>query len=243
LVHVVEVSGEKDIGGDILLLPAREITHRPLIESCAFSGLPLLLCTAGASLKEITRAVSWHRLAFSLRPVAAPHGRVQVESGDRIIPVHGGENLRAMARIAAQTFTPVGYEGDNGALALAAGAVLLIRDAGPGFSEWAAEIREAERLLGESSVSGDAGAHVERRSIVAARAIKRGCILSRDDVRFEAPAPAAGGFAPYQLEDALRRELKRDLDPGEPLLESHLEGAPPQPAVWFSPRPPKAPPG
>lgn len=239
MIHAVEVGDEAEIPvqADVLLLPAREITHQPLIEACAVSGLPLALCTRGATLKEITRAVGWHQLAFRRRDCHPPRG-LQLENGGRLIIVHGGGNLRAMARITSQTFGPVGYEDDGtaGGLAVAASAVLLIRDGGLGFADWAQEVRAAERLLGNGSLPRAPESTAERRAIVAARDIAAGETLHEADFAFRARTT---GMPPYQAEQLAGRQAAREIAAGESIKEEDIEGKPPEPPEWFSPRPPK----
>src|SRR5690606_3450888 len=88
LLFGVQVSAPEDVraDADLLVLPAREIAHRPLIEACAASGLPLAMCSQGATLKEITRAVGWFHLAFRVLEHAAPRG-IQLKGGGRLIVV------------------------------------------------------------------------------------------------------------------------------------------------------------
>lgn len=249
LIHAVEIGDELDIPAkaDLLVLPAREITHQPLIEACGVGGLPLALCTRGATLNEITRAVGWHQLAFRrvgaqraapLRASAQHAAPLRLEDGSRLIVVHGGGNLRALTRIAGRTFGLVGYEDDDsaGSLAVAAGAVMLIRDADAGFATWAKEVRAAERLLGNGKLPPSPEGTGARRAIVAAREIASGSVIEMADLTFRA---GTKGIAPYQAESLTGRKAARNIAAGEPIKEEDIEGKSPEPPEWFSPRPPK----
>lgn len=226
---------------DMLLLREGEITNRPLIERCALSGIPTLLCTQGSSLKEISRAVGWHQLAFRNGAEQSPaRQRVSIGGGGRLVLLHGGENLRAMARIHEQTLMPVGYEGhESEALAVAAGACVLLRRVDEQFAGAVKAVREAEALLGEPRTATAPDANRKRRAVVAARALSKGQKLSPDDVSLRAPVPENGAIEPWQLEDMLGRTLTCDVEEGAAIVESMLDGKSPEPPPWFSPRPPR----
>jgi sialic acid synthase SpsE len=253
LLSVLAVGSRDELAADadMLLLPGQEITHRSLIEACAHTGRPLLLGTWGSSLKEVTRAVGWHQLAFrSGVHEAAGRGRVQIEHGGKLILLHGpGGPLRAMARMREQSLTPVGYaigaEGTRLApLAVAAGADVILHN-GTGFAAMAESVRQAEALLGAPQKAPDAdeseAAGRLRRALVAAHDLPAGHKLQARDLLAIAPAPVKGGFAPYELESVLGRELQRGLKAGSPVLAQDLSGAAPEPPSWFSPRPPRKP--
>ncbi|MCC7509749.1 MAG: flagella basal body P-ring formation protein FlgA [Planctomycetes bacterium] len=234
MLRAVEVNSATDAtaDADLLILPSHEITHRQLVEAAARSGLPTALCTHGATLKEITRAAGWHQLAFRGGEYAPARGRIVLQGGGRLVLVHGGGNIRAQARIAAQTFLPVGYEGPRPDLAVAAGAMLVI--AQPGQT---AAIREAEQALGSGRLSAQANA-IGRRCIVAARPLRAGAVVTPGDI---ALAQVTGGeFAPYQQDSVVGRRLLADLAAGQPLQSAQLDGTEAEAPQWFAPRPPRA---
>ncbi len=240
LVFGAEVSEPSDVraDSDLLVLPAREIAHRPLIEACAASGLPLAMCTHGATLKDITRAVGWFRLAFRVLEHAAPRG-IQLEGGGRLVVVHGEGNLRAMARVSSQTFAPAGYEGEHGALAVASGAVLAIAPASAVFQDWAKEIRSAERVLGDGAMPANSGV-AARRLIIARSDIAAGTMIGPDHLAYSEPTSSPAGFATHEAENVVGRAASRDIQRGSVLSDDVLEGAVPQTPDWFTPGPPKA---
>lgn len=225
-----QVASTRDIGGDLLLLPHTEITHRQLIEACALSGIVTAVCTRGATLKEITRAAGWYQLAFRVGCVAAPAGGIGLVEGGRLILVHGGDNLRALERIAGQTHAPVGYEGPHAVLAVAAGAVLLVVDG----QEDAAHVRAGEAAMGNGQLPRAADVR-GRRVIVAARELHAGDTLAPGDVQFEA---GHEGMAPWQVEQVVGRRLLQPIARGQPLTPEALDGLEPEPPPWFTPGPP-----
>ncbi|MBK8206248.1 MAG: hypothetical protein IPK87_05540 [Planctomycetes bacterium] len=233
MIRAVEFqsAAEAAADADLLVLPPHEITHRQLVEVSARSGLPTALCTHGATLKEITRAAGWHQLAFRGGECAPARGRITLQGGGRLVLVHGGGNIRALGKIAAQTFLPVGYEGARPELAVAAGAVLVIAPPGQ-----VAAIREAEQALGNGRLPAEASV-TGRRCIVAARALSAGAVIAPGDL---ALAQVMGGeFAPYQQESVIGRRLLTDLAAGQPLQREHLDGAEAEAPPWFAPRPPQ----
>jgi sialic acid synthase SpsE len=241
LLHAVEVADPADVAADadLLVLPPQEITHRPLIEAAAASGLPLAMCTQGATLKEITRAVGWHQLAFRSTQPGPSRGTIRLHGGGSLVVVHGGGNLRAMAKISAQTFTPVGYDDADAVapLAVAAGAILVLRAADAGFPAWAKSVRAAEAALGDGAFP-PASDH-PRRPLVAASDLAAGTRLSNEHVAFGKPTHLATGFAAHEVESVVGRQLRVAVRAGEPFTEGTLTGAAPQPPEWFSPRPPR----
>ncbi len=240
----VESPDATPTGADLLLLRGGEITNRPLIEACAVSGVPLLLGTAGSTLREVTRAVGWFQLAFRKALPAAPsRRRVGLDGGGSLVLLHGPDGpLRVMARMAEQTLTPVGYELEGeparGALAVAAGAcVLLARGDGAAL---VAAVREAEKLLGEPRKQ-PTPQEVEtatrtRRSIVAARDLQASAQLAVEDLAF---LPPGGGLGPHETDKVIGRVLTRDIGQGQRIQADDLDGELPEPPSWFGPRPPR----
>lgn len=229
-----------------------EITNRALIETATRSGLTILLDTTGATLKEVVRAVGWHQLAFRAGTPSRGGSRL---CGASLILMHGvvGDapwNLRALAAMHTHTFQPCGLIDTTrdglGALAVAAGVVALIRRPA-GLAGYAAGVRAAEGILGNASKTPDgselAAVHSARRRVVAARDLKAGKVLEPPDLRFDQPGPAAGELSPFQAESVIGRVLACHVTAGESIRVDALAGEAPTEAPWFSPRPPREPPG
>lgn len=251
LPHVLEIAAELAGAPTAAALYAGpgEITHRALIETAALCGLPLLLDTTGATLKEVTRAVGWHQLAF--RSGEVPRITGPLAALGPLCLLHGvvGDapwNLRALTRIHGQTFAPVGLvdTSPNGLAspAIALGARVLLRRP-PGLSEYIAQARRARRDLGHERKLPDAAeiatTHALRRRLVAARAIAAGTVLDAQDVAASRPGPAEGEFAPWQSGSVVGRRAARAIASGQPIRSYDLEGASPEAPAWFAPRPPR----
>lgn len=246
LLAVADVESQDAIpvGADLLLLRGGEITNRPMIEACAVSGMPLLLGTAGSALREVTRAVGWFQLAFRTALPAAPtRRRVGLDGGGSLLLLHGPDGpLRAMARMAEQTLTPVGYELEGepakGALAVAAGACVLL--ARGDTAALVTAVRGAEKLLGEPrkqpTPQEAEAATRSRRSIVAVRDLHAGAQLAAEDFAF---LPPGGGLGPHETDKVIGRVLTRDIGQGQRIQADDLDGELPEPPSWFGPRPPR----
>jgi sialic acid synthase SpsE len=259
----VDASQEPLAGAaDFLLLGDGEITNRPFIEMCARLGLPTFMGTGGATLSEVTRAVGWFQLAFRHGVVAAPaRRRLQIEGGGKLVLLHGSlldapadsdHNLRAMQRMHGQSLQPVGFEDRSGGaevapLAVACGAIAVVRRFGDGFAKMAKAVRRTEAMLGEARKQPSPGeaevARKIRRCIVAVRDLPAGHILTRQDVDFATPAPTENELAPKDVDGILGRELQQEIKKGNAISREAVGGDIEGPPKWFSPRPPKQKPG
>ena len=155
-------------------------------------------------------------------------------------------NLAAMDRLRQLFPGPVGYSDHTGdGLAVLAAAargariiekhITLRRDvpnaqdwkvsAGPAdFPELVAQIRRVEILLGhgrkEPAPCELAASRWAVKSLVAARDLAAGCILSAEDLVAKRPG---GGLPPSLLETVLGRRLRRPLDADDPVAPEDLE--------------------
>ncbi len=212
------------LGVKRLKLSSGELTNRPLLEKAACSGLPLLLSTGMATLAEVQQAVSWVQAVWAecgtpqpTPPMAAPlvllHCTSAYPAPDTAL------NLRAIATLRESTGLPVGYSdhslGNTAALAAAAmGAVAIEKHItldhnlpGPDhrassepaeFAQLAQDLRRLEAMLGDGVKAPRPDEldvrRVARRSVVLARDLPAGAVLSRADLllrRPEAGIPAA----------------------------------------------------
>lgn len=182
-----------------------EVNHLPLIRKCAETGKPILLSTGMASLGDIERALD----------TIAETGNDQVlvmHCAINYPPQFEDLNLRAIETLRTAFRVPVGWSdhtmghtADIVAVALGATAIekhfTLSRDREGPDHPFAVEpdelaamisaIREAEASLG-SSVKRVTEAEQEmyrlgRRSLVAARAIAKGEVISREHIAVKRP--------------------------------------------------------
>jgi sialic acid synthase SpsE len=207
-----------------------EINHLPLIEHCARTGKPLLISTGMASLGDIERALDTANSA-GCQDVVLLHCAINYP------PRFEDLNLNAIRTLATAFKVPVGWSdhtlghsADVAAVALGACMVekhyTTSRDqAGPdhGFALEPDElkamvdaIRETEAALG-TSVKRMTEAEAEmyrigRRSLVAARAMEAGHVLTRDDVAVKRPGY---GIPVQDLEVVVGRRTATAIDADE----------------------------
>jgi pseudaminic acid synthase len=216
----------EEIGVPAYKIASYEVNHLPLIAHAARTGKPLLISTGMASLGDIERALDT-AAAAGARDLLLMHCAVNYP------PRFDDLNLRAMATLRNAFQVPIGWSdhtpghtADVVAVALGACAVekhyTLSRDQeGPDhpfalepheLSAMVAAIREAESSLG-SSVKRVTDAEAEmfrlgRRSLVAARDIRAGGMVTREDIAVKRPG---FGIPVHDLEQVLGRHVARDV--------------------------------
>jgi len=212
-----------------------DLVHKPLLDALSATGKPLIVSTGAAHRDEVARALEWlrpthERLALlqcvSCYPTPPEHAAVAALADLGTLfdgPVGYSDHT-------VQT--------DTGALAVARGARVLEKHltldrskAGPDHaaSLEPSELAEYAKLCDaafEGTWMADSndprfGAptkyllpieadvrRVSRRSIVAARNLPAGKVLSRNDLAFKRPA---GGLEPWQADQLLGRSLEFDV--------------------------------
>lgn len=226
-----------DLGVPALKLASTDITNVPLLAAAARSGLPVIASTGAADLDEVRRAV-----AVLSESTAAP---VLMHCVSRYPTPFSDANLSAIATLKREFGLPVGYsdhtrEVSTGALAVAAGAVLLEKHltldrAAPGpdhffsltpddFAAYVLAARETATALGDGRIACDPGQQevrrLARRSIVAAAFIRRGERL--DEARLDVQRPG-GGIDPIHWPALVGRTAATDIAPGTRLDWAMLE--------------------
>lgn len=242
-VFSVELVGEASLmGWDAYKFASPDIVHKPLIDSVAGIGMPMILSTGASTLDEAKRACTW--LGASIERAALLHcvSSYPCAAADA--------NLLAIDALGSLA-PAVGYSDhttaeDTGALAVLCGASILEkhltysrRAVGPdhaasldakGFKRYVARAREAwkarrcssEVILPRDVRFGDGRKrvlaceqdvrNVSRQSIVAARTIEAGERIRIDALRFARPG---GGLEPWRLDEILGTAAPRTLLPGE----------------------------
>ena len=222
-----------------------DLTNLPLLRAVAAAGRPLIVSTGMATLDEVDAAVAAIRAAGD-PPLALLHCL-------SAYPAPPPEtNLRAIRGLRARYGVEVGFSDHTtgfaapiAAVALGASIVekhlTLDRDLpGPdhaasmepaALAELAAALREAHGALGDGvkrpQPSEDDARRVARRSLVAARDLVAGTVLTAADLDAKRPAD---GISPLRLDEVVGRrlasELRRDaiLDPAG--LDPPLVGSP-----------------
>ncbi len=223
-----------DMGVRRLKLPSGEITNRPLIESVAATGLPLIVSTGMSTMEEVVMAVGWiaQRWLSDGRPVAGPDNLAVLHCTSSYPAPSESLNLRAIRTLSERLGLPVGYSDHSQGLEAALAAVALgatviekhltLDKALPGpdhrasadpheFTVMVAAIRKLESMLGD----GVKRPHpiemntrdVARRSIVVVRNLLQGHRLEEGDLALRRPGT---GLQPAQWGDVIGGELVRD---------------------------------
>lgn len=215
------------LGVPRLKLSSGEVTNKPLLQAAARAGLPLILSTGMSTLEEAGQAVAWVRAAAPACPLTLLHCLTEYPAPPAEV------NLRAMRTLRDAFGVPVGYSDHTMGIevslaAVALGACLvekhLTLDRGlPGpdhkaslepaeFKALVAGVRAVEAALGDGvkrvAPSEAANRAVGRRSVVAARALSAGHVLTAEDIAIKRPGD---GIPPAQAEAVLGRALRRPV--------------------------------
>lgn len=228
------VAPSLDIPFDAIKTASPDVVNRPLLEALAATGRALLVSTGAASAEEVAAAASWLG--------DAPHVFLHCVSA---YPVP--DAFAALAgRAALEKITPraLGYSDhttalDTGALAVAAGAVVLEKHltldptspgpdhaaslSGGDFARYVAAARRAWTMLGppakrvlpiELEVR-----EASRQSLTAARDLPPGKVLAAADIAIKRPGT---GIAPSRLAEIVGRRLRRAVAADALLREDDL---------------------
>jgi pseudaminic acid synthase len=221
----------EDIGVDFYKIASFELVDIPLLEYVASKGKPIILSTGMASFDEIQDAVNAIRAQGN--DVLA---LLKCSSSYPAVP--DDMNLRTMRHISESFNVPVGLSdhslGSIGAVtAVAMGACIIekhfclsreIKNPDAAFSMQPAEfakmvedIRTAEKAMGAVSyeVSDKEKDSIKfRRSIFAVRDIKKGELLTKDNIRCIRPGQ---GLKPKHYKSILGRTATTDILRGTPM--------------------------
>jgi N,N'-diacetyllegionaminate synthase len=215
----------RDLGVPILKVPSGEITNLPLLEAVAAQGKPVFLSTGMSTVEEIGAALD------ALRAGGA--GEVTLLQCTTEYPAPFSDvNLSAMGTLRDRFGTQVGYsdhtEGIEAALAAAAlGATVIEKhftlDRGMEGPDHRASlepqelkamveaIRHVESALGNGektvAASESGNRNAARKSIVAARPIRRGELFTEDNLAAKRPGT---GLSPMLWHDVVGRVADRD---------------------------------
>ncbi len=224
------------LGLDAVKIASPDVVNRPLLLAVAAMGKPMLISTGAATLAEVTNCHRWLSLA------GAQHLFMHCVSS---YPTSDADvNLCWIGELMRHFGGPVGYSDHStdllaGALAVAAGARVLekhlthdCRAAGPDhaasadpamFAEYTAAVCRAALLVGKP------GKHVlaceqdvrrvSRQSLITARAMLPGDVLTAADLRIQRPGT---GIPAAELEATIGRSLKTHVAAGTPLTPDML---------------------
>jgi sialic acid synthase SpsE len=206
-----------------------EISHIPLIQHAAKSGLPVILDTGRSSIADITRGVYAARQAGCVTPVVMHN-----PSGYPALPQD--VNLESIPRLKSALGVPVGFSCHSRGFDMALAAVAFgcdviekpvsqdntIEEDEHVFSvnledldDYVARIRGLERAMDFNWARFFPKEERERKtfrqSIVAMRPIAAGEVITRDAVSFARPG---WGIEPESIELIVGRRAAVDIDEG-----------------------------
>lgn len=215
-----------------------DLTYYPLLKKAAALGLPMLLSTGGSTLDEIRATVDWLR-TLNNAPICLLHCISLYPTPPELA------NLCAIRELKRITGLEVGFsdhtEGIHMSLAaIALGATVIERHftidrslPGPDqglslepevFAKMVKEGNEIKAATAQSSkVISDMEERVVplmRRSIVAARNLKRGHRLRDEDMAYKRPG---SGSSPRVWKEFIGKAINRDLNYDEQILYNDLQ--------------------
>lgn len=230
----------EELGAPAYKVASFEIVDTPLVAAMARTGKPLIVSTGLASPEDIADAVQAAR-------GAGDGGLVLLHCTSGYPTPASQMHLRTMADLAARHDALVGLSDHSlgtavSVAATALGACVIEKhftlaraDGGPDaafslepeeLARLTADCRQAWEALGEvryEEVEAEAAAREHRRSLYVVADVRRGDILTTDNVRSIRPGH---GLPPKHLHDVLGRPAARDLKRGEPLSWDLVDRAP-----------------
>lgn len=234
---IADVARAGAMGLDAIKIASPDLVNKPLLESAAKVGLPLLISTGASTLDEIDQCDCWMKdlksqVIFLHCISSYPVGLAEAHLG-------------WIRELSERLDQPVGYSDHttdviSGALATAAGACVIERHltydksaAGPDHAassdppemmRYIRLIRHAGMMLGRGSrrvlAAEEDVRKVSRQSVVVIRPVKSGQILTRQDLDIQRPGT---GIPSAQMEQVIGSRAMRDLATGELLTEAMIQ--------------------
>ena len=222
------------LGMDFMKVPSGEITDLPYLRAVAAAGVPVVMSTGMATMDEVKEAVGvLNQGGIALEDITLLHCTTEYPTP------YGDVNLRAMLTMEREIGTKVGYSDHTRGIDVPIAAVALgarvvekhftLDRSLPGPDHKASltpdeltgmvtAIRHIEQALGdgEKRVTDSERANIEvaRRSIVAARTILPGTVITADDIAAKRPAT---GLSPMKWDEVVGSRAKRRFEPDEPI--------------------------
>jgi N,N'-diacetyllegionaminate synthase len=221
-------------------IPSGEVTNIPYLEYAGHVGLPVIMSTGMCNLLEVKNAMeALQSSGLNLTDITLLHCTsnypAKIEDA----------NLRSITTLQSEFGCKVGYSDHSESMlaacvAVTLGATMIERhvtydcDAdGPDhrssldlsqFSNYVASIRETECLLGRSDKEPAIREHetsvVARKSIVAARNLSAGTVISADMLAYKRPG---SGLSPSMYKELIGRTLITDLSKDEQICLDHIK--------------------
>lgn len=229
---LVSIDCLEPLGMDFWKIPSGEITNLPYLRKIGRLGQKIVMSTGMSTLAEVETAVRILEEAGTPRAnIALLHCTTQYPAPDASV------NLRAMDALKELGCATVGYSdhtvGITASLAAVARGAMIVEKhftldrnlPGPDhkaslepdeLAELVREVRRVEAMLG-TGVKAVADAErsnieVARKSIIAARAIAEGEVLTEENLTVKRPG---GGVSPLLWDSVIGRKAIRDFEPDE----------------------------
>jgi len=225
-----------ELGMQRLKVPSGELTNKPYIEFVAQKNRPIILSTGMADLDEVNEAITWVKACRDTHGFSAPLQEILTIlhcTSNYPAPLDS-VNLRAMQTMADEFGLPVGYSDHTAGIliapvAVAMGATVIEKHftldkqlPGPDhqaslepheLAQMIKDIRAVERSLGNGAKAPTEEElqvrQVVRRSIVLAKDVKKGDVITREHLTLLRPE---GGIHPKYINDVIGKRFVRDLE-------------------------------
>ena len=226
-----------DIGVKAIKIASGELTNLPYLTTIAFKKLPIILSTGMGTLAEVEEAISTLKLAGA-SDIMLMHCTTEYPA-----PLEEC-NLKAIQTMAQAFKLPIGFSdhtiGNEAAmLATALGAQIIEKHItldknmkGPDHAasiepeelkNYVHSIRRTVKILGtgikEPSHSEMKNIPLVRRGLVASKSLKKGDIITGENIAFKRPAK---GIEPKNLMQVFGKKVLRDLAEDEPITWEDL---------------------
>jgi N,N'-diacetyllegionaminate synthase len=223
------------LGVPAIKVGSGELTHTPLLRHIGTRGLPVLLSTGAADLRDVERAVKVLKSA-GCREIGLLHCTSVYPAPDDAL------NLKAVVTLARHFHDcVVGYSDHStgttaGIAAVAMGAALIEKHLtidrsldGPDHTASAEpdelarlvrEIRRYEQMAGDGVKRPAECESIIGQSLVAVRDLHAGHVITPGDLTFKRPG---WGLRPYMLGQVMGRRLARDLVADDVLTRDHFD--------------------
>lgn len=221
-----------ELGTDYIKVPSGEITNLPFLREVRASGIPVILSTGMSTFDEVKRTVDF--LKGGVADISVLQCNTQYPTPYRDV------NLLAMPVMGRELGVAFGYSDHTPGIevpiaAVALGATIIEKHftmsrALPGpdhkaslepseLKAMVSAIRNIEEALGckEKIVSDSEKANIEvaRKSLVAARDIRKGEIFTAENLSVKRPG---NGISPWEIDNVIGKTAKKDF-PYDSLIE------------------------
>lgn len=221
-----------ELGTDYIKIPSGEITNLPFLREVRASGIPVILSTGMSTFDEVKRTVDF--LKGGVADISVLQCNTQYPTPYRDV------NLLAMPVMGRELGVAYGYSDHTPGIevpiaAVALGATVIEKHftmsrtlPGPDhkaslepseLKAMVSAIRNIEEALGckEKIVSDSEKANIEvaRKSLVAARDIRKGEIFTAENLSVKRPG---NGISPWEIDNVIGKTAKKDF-PYDSLIE------------------------